>query len=165
MLLSLHLISRVPGHHTSIRHTGWDHRLGPGDKTGVIEDQDDRVIRGVGEAVSQKHFCTRTQKNPSLSFCLLSSSFSTKMCVFYIEEKSIPWLWPKAPKRCLESWPVLSPECRYDQTITISLRKKFLPVTKMLRNSNFILFRPEAESRYDTLKWGFYHCQHFILTN
>ena len=72
-----HLIGGVPGHDTGIRHTGRDHRLGAGDKPSVIKDQDDRVILGVCKPVTQVLFCTRTQKHPSLTFCLLTSSLNT----------------------------------------------------------------------------------------
>ena len=55
-LFPAHLIGGVPGHDTGIRHTGRDHRLGAGDKPGVIKDQDERVILGVGKPVTQVLF-------------------------------------------------------------------------------------------------------------
>ena len=60
--------------------------------------------------------------------------FEHKMCVvFYIstDQISIPWLWPKAPKCCLESWPVLSPQGRCDKGLKQSWVMSILEETSI----------------------------------
>ena len=76
-----HLIGRVLGHRICIGDASGDHGLGAGNKPGVIEDQDDRVILGVGISVTKELFRTGSQRNPSLTYCLLLGSFHTNTYV------------------------------------------------------------------------------------
>ena len=57
----------------------------------------------------------RTHPWPSASARVLLTQNFMICDIFITEEISTPWLWPKAPKCCLESWPVLSPQGRCEK--------------------------------------------------